>query len=180
MRPLCRFSLLSVAVFRWTGSRWTACVLPLWIDAGSELLRDIPLAWTCGFGSFFTSVFGNEALRLLVNLERPSPRFRKVRLATALAPSWPCSGEETYCEFGYLLHSKINKFWQLQSLSSQSFLQCTNMEMLCCLQLHYHITISPCCAKLNECLIIKSFAFFRTLTFKLSSFEHCIWCYRTD
>lgn len=93
LRPLGRFSLLSVAVFRWTGSRWTPLVLPLWIAAGSELLRVIILALSCSLGSFFSSTFGNEVFRLLVNLDRPSPLFRKALLGgacSALVPSWLC------------------------------------------------------------------------------------------
>lgn len=77
LRPLCRFSLFSLAVLRWTGSRWGPLVLPLWIAAGSELLRVMTLACGWDLESFLSSVFGKKALRPLVNLARPSPRFRK-------------------------------------------------------------------------------------------------------
>lgn len=92
LNPLWRFSLLSEAVLRWTGSRWATFLLPLRVTAGSELLREMTLARTCGLRSFTSSVWDDKDLRL-VNLERPSPRFRKALLGGVCmvsAPVWLC------------------------------------------------------------------------------------------
>lgn len=102
LSPFNRFSLLSVAVLRWTGSRGALFAAPFWIYAGSELLREITLAWGGGGLESFTSVFWKIAFRLFVNLERPSPRFKKAllgRACAALAPSWLCSRNRTRFEF---------------------------------------------------------------------------------
>lgn len=76
MRPLSRFSLFNLAVLRWTGSRWAPLGMSGWKAAGSELLRVITRACGWNLESLF-SIFGKEPLRVLTNLARPWPRFRK-------------------------------------------------------------------------------------------------------
>lgn len=106
MRPLSRFSLFNLAVLRWTGSRWGPFAMSLWKAAGSELLRVITLACGCSLVSFFSSGFGSEALRVLANLARPWPRFRKA----LFGGTWSFSlwlSHDTQCLlslFGYLFH----------------------------------------------------------------------------